>query len=145
MPATAAGLGVDPTNQQQNIQGGVQLLSQLLNQFNGNVPDALAAYNAGPAAVTKYGGVPPYAETQNYVTSIMANYTGQGGSSTVSPAAPVSPIASTDDSTDTSDQGGFSDTVASLEDSLSNLDFSDPTTLAVTGVAGLALLWLVLG
>lgn len=74
MPATAAGLGVDPNDQTGNITGGVKLLSQLLSQFNGNVPNALAAYNAGPDAVQKYGGVPPYAETQNYVTSIMANY-----------------------------------------------------------------------
>lgn len=79
MPATAAQLGVDPTNQQQNIQGGVKLLSQLLAQFNGDTTKALAAYNSGPSNVIKYGGVPPFAETQNYVASIMANYNAMGG------------------------------------------------------------------
>jgi soluble lytic murein transglycosylase-like protein len=71
MPSTAAGLGVDPTDPLQNIQGGVKLLAQLLNQFNGDTALALAAYNAGPGNVQKYGGIPPFAETQNYVASIM--------------------------------------------------------------------------
>lgn len=94
MPATAAGLGVDPTNQQQNINGGVKLLSQLLNQFNGNVPLALAAYNAGPGAVQQYGGIPPYAQTQNYVASIMANYQpgGYSAPSDTSPDTSPSPL-----------------------------------------------------
>ena len=72
MPATAAGLGVDPTDPGQNIDGGVRYLSQLLNQFGGDVSLALAAYNAGPGNVQKYGGIPPFAETQNYVASILA-------------------------------------------------------------------------
>ena len=74
MPATASSLGVDPNNQTSNIDGGVKLLSQLLSQFGGNVSNALAAYNAGPGNVQKYGGVPPFPETQNYVVSILANY-----------------------------------------------------------------------
>jgi soluble lytic murein transglycosylase-like protein len=72
MPSTAAGLGVDPTDPVQNIQGGIEYLSQMLSQFGGNVQLALAAYNAGPGAVTAAGGVPPYTETQNYVSSIMS-------------------------------------------------------------------------
>lgn len=72
MPATAAQLGVDPNDPAQNIDGGVRYLSQLLSQFGGDTSLALAAYNAGPGAVQKYGGVPPYAETQNYVSSILA-------------------------------------------------------------------------
>jgi soluble lytic murein transglycosylase-like protein len=71
MPATAAELGVrDPYNPSENIRGGVAYLKGLLVKFAQNVELALAAYNAGPAAVTKYGKVPPYRETQNYVTRI---------------------------------------------------------------------------
>src|SRR4051794_36131183 len=71
MPDTAAELGVlnafDPS---ENIRGGVKYLKGLLVKFADNVELALAAYNAGPTAVTKYGAVPPYRETQNYVTRI---------------------------------------------------------------------------
>jgi soluble lytic murein transglycosylase-like protein len=71
MPATAAELGVtDPYNPSENIRGGVAYLKGLLTKFAQNVALALAAYNAGPNAVTKYGAVPPYRETQNYVTRI---------------------------------------------------------------------------
>jgi soluble lytic murein transglycosylase-like protein len=72
MPATAAGLGVDPTDAAQNVDGGVKLLSQLLTQYNGDTSLALAAYNAGPGNVAKYGGIPPFPETQNYVASILS-------------------------------------------------------------------------
>jgi len=67
MPATAAGLGVDPTDVNQNIQGGISLLSQLYNQF-GNWSQALAAYNAGPGAVTS-GKIP--VSTNSYVNSVL--------------------------------------------------------------------------
>jgi hypothetical protein len=71
MPGTAADLGVtDPYSPAQNIRGGVAYLKGLLTKFAQNVELALAAYNAGPTAVTKYGAVPPYRETQNYVTRI---------------------------------------------------------------------------
>ena len=71
MPATAAGLGVsNPSDPAQNLEGGAKYLKQQLDRFGGDVSKALAAYNAGPGAVQKYNGVPPYAETQNYVKNI---------------------------------------------------------------------------
>jgi soluble lytic murein transglycosylase-like protein len=69
MPATARRLGVDPSIPKQNLEGGARYLSQQFRKF-GSWRLALAAYNAGPQAVQKYGGVPPYKETQNYVAKI---------------------------------------------------------------------------
>jgi soluble lytic murein transglycosylase-like protein len=74
MPATAAGLGVtDVLDPLQSLDGGAKYLRQQLDAFGGDVTRALAAYNAGPGAVQRYGGVPPYAETQNYVRVVQAN------------------------------------------------------------------------
>jgi soluble lytic murein transglycosylase-like protein len=74
MPGTARGLGVtDLHDPAQSIEGGAKYLAQQLKTFNGDVARALAAYNAGPGAVQRYGGVPPYAETQNYVRAVQAN------------------------------------------------------------------------
>jgi len=74
MPGTASGLGVsnvlDPV---QSLNGGAKYLKQQLDAFGGDVTKALAAYNAGPGAVQRFGGVPPYAETQNYVRIVQAN------------------------------------------------------------------------
>ena len=74
MPETAAGLGVDPYDTNENIAGGTKYLKQMLDTFDGDVPLAVAAYNAGPGAVKKYGGIPPYSETQNYVGRVMDMY-----------------------------------------------------------------------
>ena len=71
MPATAAELGVrDPYDPAQNIRGGVAYLKSLLVQYSHNEELALAAYNAGPTAVARYDGVPPYRETRNYIARI---------------------------------------------------------------------------
>jgi soluble lytic murein transglycosylase-like protein len=80
MPGTAAGLGVtNPLDPVQSLNGGAKYLRQQLDRFGGDPRLALAAYNAGPGAVQKYGGVPPYAETQNYVDSVMAKAAAYGG------------------------------------------------------------------
>ncbi len=72
MPATAKSLGVkDAYNAEENIMAGTKYLKQKLDEFNGNLPMALAAYNAGSGAVRKHGGIPPYKETQAYVNKIM--------------------------------------------------------------------------
>ena len=73
MPATARALGCNnPWDAAQNIDAGTRYLKQQLDRFGGDVKKSLAAYNAGPGAVQRYGGVPPYAETQNYVQKVMA-------------------------------------------------------------------------
>lgn len=77
MPGTAQNLGVNPHDPWQNVFGGAAYLRKQLDRFNNNVPLALAAYNAGPGAVIKHGGVPPYAETRNYVSVIMGRLTRQ--------------------------------------------------------------------
>lgn len=71
MPATARYLGVNPADPVSNLNGGARYLRQLLDQFDGNVEKALAAYNAGPGRVRSAGGIPAIAETQAYVTSIV--------------------------------------------------------------------------
>ncbi|MDF2905267.1 MAG: hypothetical protein K0R34_588 [Herbinix sp.] len=78
MPATAKSLGVtDSFDAEQNIMGGAKYISGLLKKYDGNTKLALAAYNAGSGNVAKYGGIPPFEETQNYVKKVM-NYMQQG-------------------------------------------------------------------
>jgi soluble lytic murein transglycosylase-like protein len=73
MPATATVLGVaDPYDPAANVRAGAAYLRELLGRFGGNVPAAVAAYNAGPGTVERYGGVPPFEETRRYVARVMA-------------------------------------------------------------------------
>ena len=74
MPETAAGLGVNPYDMKSNVEGGTKYLREMLDTFDGDVKKAVAAYNAGPNAVKAYGGIPPYAETQNYVNNVLDIY-----------------------------------------------------------------------
>ena len=74
MPATAAQLNADPRDPAQNIDAGARHLRDLLLQYNGSTFKALAAYNAGQGAVQRYGGIPPYSETRNYVERVVGVY-----------------------------------------------------------------------
>jgi soluble lytic murein transglycosylase-like protein len=125
MPGTASSLGVDPSDPAQAIEGGAKYLKQQLDRFGGDPSKALAAYNAGPGAVTKYGGVPPYAETQNYVQKVLgyaAEYEGTAATTaalpsatsavpvTTTPVSAASLLSSTDDDStgdDTSSSGAL--------------------------------------
>lgn len=84
MPTTAAELGVRADDLAENIFGGALYLRRQLDRFGGSVPLALAAYNAGPGAVLRYGGIPPYRETRAYVARIMQRW--QPGAATPAPA-----------------------------------------------------------
>jgi len=97
MPGTAAGLGVtDVTDPVQALDGGAKYLKQQLDAFGGDVTKALAAYNAGPGAVQRFGGVPPYAETQAYVQKVQAFAAAYRGTPTgTAPAASPSLTYST--------------------------------------------------
>ncbi len=75
MPSTAAEMGINPLDPDANLHGGARYLARQLSRFQ-SVPLALAAYNAGPGAVLRWGGIPPYAETQAYVAQILSRYQG---------------------------------------------------------------------
>ena len=82
MPSTAQGLGVSNAYDiEQNIAGGTKYLKSMIDRFNGDEKLALAAYNAGPNAVKKHGGIPPYQETQNYVKNVLSIYENMKGGS----------------------------------------------------------------
>jgi soluble lytic murein transglycosylase-like protein len=92
MPGTAAALGcTNPLDPAQAIDAGAKYLSQQLKAFGGDPRKALAAYNAGPGAVQRYGGVPPYAETQNYVRAVMSFADQYRSEQSTTPAAAPAP------------------------------------------------------
>lgn len=99
MPATAASLGVNPRDPIQNLRGAAMYLSQQMKAFGGDWRKALAAYNAGPGAVRKYGGIPPYQETQKYIQRVHdywkeSSRYGKGAMSGVlSPTQPTAGVA----------------------------------------------------
>jgi soluble lytic murein transglycosylase-like protein len=75
MPQTAASMGVtDSYDPAQNVWGGTRYLRAMLDRFDGDLPKAIAAYNAGPEAVERFGGIPPYPETESYVTNVLGTY-----------------------------------------------------------------------
>jgi hypothetical protein len=90
MPGTAEQLGVNPFDPDANVHGGARYLAQQLARFR-SLPLALAAYNAGPGAVVRWGGIPPYAETQSYVAQIMSRY--EGVPFSVTPKKIAAPVA----------------------------------------------------
>jgi soluble lytic murein transglycosylase-like protein len=96
MPGTASSLGVtDASDPAQAIDGGAKYLKQQLDRFGSDPTKALAAYNAGPGAVAKYGGVPPYAETQNYVQKVLgyaAEYAAPAAGASVTSAVPAAAV-----------------------------------------------------
>jgi soluble lytic murein transglycosylase-like protein len=84
MPATAKRMGVeDPFDPRENIMGGVKYLRMLLDKFKGNVPLALAGYNAGPRKVTRFKGIPPYKETRGYVKKVLREMAEEESETTV--------------------------------------------------------------
>lgn len=150
MPATAAGLGVNPNDPGQNIQGGVTYLSQMLSQF-GSVSLALAAYNAGPGNVTKYKGIPPFTETQQYVASITAMIPAMEAlaatiqaSSSGTPASAAAPAPSGDDD-DSDDDDDLSSPTPSLPagtpapSAVSSESLTDQISDALGGISPVAL------
>lgn len=92
MPATARALGVDAHDPEQNIAGGARYLRQMADRF-GDWTLALAAYNAGPNAVARFGGVPPFAETRSYVINILARWRGPAAAPLLTrPASTANPL-----------------------------------------------------
>ncbi len=102
IPSTARRFGVSNAfDAADNIQGGVRYLRFLLDYYHGDYTKSIAAYNAGEAAVDKYDGVPPYAETQGYVRSVAKNLTAERKSQALKPGARTAPIPAEPDAFET--------------------------------------------
>jgi soluble lytic murein transglycosylase-like protein len=89
MPGTAAILGVDPAKASENASGGARYLRSLLERYHYDPVLTLAAYNAGPGAVTKYRGIPPYYETRTYVVRVLKEYERQLKAAGINPSRPA--------------------------------------------------------
>ena len=89
MPGTSRDLGVDAGDLSANLDGGTTYLAQLLRRYDGDLVKALAAYNAGPAAVDRYGGTPPYPETRAYVAAILKRLAANATAQTTVPQTTV--------------------------------------------------------
>lgn len=90
MPDTAKAMGAkNPEDIHQNIMAGTKYLKQMLDRFDGNLTHALAAYNAGPTPVRKYGGIPPYPETEKYVEKVLGNYAAKREAAQVQQDQPI--------------------------------------------------------
>ncbi len=136
MPDTARQLGIDPSDPVQSIRGAAKYLRSLLDQFNGNVTLAIAAYNAGPGAVTQYNGIPPYKETQDYVvhvTDLAKKYSSNSTGENNSGAEPGSDNAVTVNAGSQPDATGLADllliwTESERMNALSKLNSDDTVT-----------------
>jgi hypothetical protein len=131
MPGTAKELGVDPTDPYQNVEGGMRYLAQQYERF-GTWPLALAAYNAGPGAVQKYGGIPPFAETQNYVPAILNRAGGMGSGSQSAAPGPGESLSQGDPAMDLTGRGSAFDVDAFVEQMFPEVN---PRLIAAPGTA----------
>lgn len=123
MPDTAKEMGVDDVNDpEQNADGGAKYMRLMLDQHNGDVPLALAAYNAGPAAVAEHGGIPPYPETQDYVAKI----TGKLGSQSDAPSGYEEVPAGYEEVSDNSAPAGYEDVPQGYEEAPSAQAMAEP-------------------
>jgi hypothetical protein len=139
MPGTAAGLHVNPDDPVQNLQGAAKYLKMQYQKF-GRWDLALAAYNAGAGAVSKYGGIPPYAETQNYVKNIMANAQNMAGGSIPGANAPTPPVPGSPGAPQTGDLAGMVKTLGlgGTTSPLQNvLNFASPSDASVAQLGSL--------
>lgn len=127
MPGTARAMGVsNPMDPRQNIRGGVRYLREMYDRF-GDFGKAVAAYNAGPGAVKKYGGTPPYKETQNYVSRVMGGFTASDGTTAVHDA-PMPPAPSAV-SPQTQEESGPFDPVAFVDSIIKQASVPDPMAM----------------